>query len=269
MPTKLLDRYAQRLLALEVPRLFYLSIPKCGCTYVKNVLWRLRCGEFHPNPVRVHDNESCFPRAIDLLSDPECLSREPLAFTVLRNPVDRFLSLYLDKIVGVGRRKFLPLADLLSGSRGLMIDPSSLSDHHYNLELLIAWLGDNLSQANGFPRDPHWTPQSDRLGVIRQFDLKILVVDRLSLGLEALLAEYVPDISHILLVAERNRSSRSAAKSELLNKTIRQKVNALYSIDRSLYTKANIAWSQLVPTSSGPIEVPRYSSIVSGRRIKT
>lgn len=256
-----LAKYAERLIALDEPRVYFLSIPKCGCTYVKNVLWYLMRGEFHANPVRVHDDDSAFLRASALTLDLRTIQSETRAFTVLRNPADRFLSLYLDKIVGPGRKNFVPLADTLS-RRGHFIDvPVSLDDHHRNLELLLEWIEENLDTRVDLPTNAHWTPQSYRLEVVRTFDLRVLLVDRLSEGLQALFSE-IHGAQEAIALAERNRSPRSMAKSDYLRADLRRRINAIYSLDKDLYRRTSEYWRQNVGSGASAVDVPRLSDIM-------
>lgn len=254
-------KFASRLFAVAEPRIFYLFIPKCGCTYVKNVLWHIASGEPYANPLRIHDSDALVPRSDTVVEDYASIRREPLAFSVLRNPVDRFLSLYLDKVVGAGRSNFVPLFDTLVALGRIKPNPTSLSDHHANLFSLVDWLEENLSGDKSFQRNAHWTPQSDRALVMRTFNLKILTVEKLSLGLHILLRDAVPEIERILLIAEKNRSTRAVAKSDLLTRGLRRKVNELYSEDRALFRRAASAWKLVEERKWTSAEVPRFSEI--------
>lgn len=85
-------------------RLIYVETPKVGCTLIKRVVQFAECG-FDENllPDDVHDR-----RTSPLLSPKHNLagflaeleSDACLTFSFVRNPFSRFLSAYLDKIVG-------------------------------------------------------------------------------------------------------------------------------------------------------------------------
>lgn len=254
-------KLADRLFAVQDPRIAYLVIPKCGCTFVKNVLWMIINGKPHDVPQRVHDSDSSFLRASSVFEDFGNISSEPLAFSVLRNPVDRFLSLYFDKIIGEGREKFVPLADFLIKSRGLIGDPLTIFDHRHNLHVLLSWLEENLSIGGELSKNPHWTPQSDRANIMRAFDLRILVVDQLTFGLELLMRERVSNIRNILDVAERNESVRTVEKNVILIDDIRRRINKLYATDRFLYRKAAAAWEAIDVRSADADQIPRFRTL--------
>ncbi|MFN5998712.1 MAG: sulfotransferase family 2 domain-containing protein [Paracoccaceae bacterium] len=253
---------SRRLFALREPRVFYLVIPKCGCTFVKNVLWAMQNGIYHPNPIRVHDDDKKFLRASDLGIDTNSISFEPMAFTVVRNPIDRLLSLYFDKVVGKGKESYVPLAHVLIEKRGLDPLPATLSNHQHNIEILIDWLGENLSDEIDLPREAHWTPQVYRSDVMRTFNLKMLTVDRLSYGLDTLIGERVQNARTIISGAEKNSSSNRADKETVLNQDIRRKINSLYAGDRKLYQQVNGRWKAIVQGKTAAGEIPRYRELM-------
>jgi hypothetical protein len=261
VPEAQLRKLASRLFAIPEPRIFYLFIPKCGCTYVKNVLWHIRTGKPHVNPLRVHDSDAFILRAGELVGDHLSIRSEDMAFSVVRNPVDRLLSLYLDKVVGTGRLNFVPLAETLIREGRIIENPSSLSDHHFNLLSLVDWLHENLTGNTGLPKNAHWTPQSDRSLVLRTFDLKILVVEHLTIGLNVLLRDSVPGIDHFLHTAERNRSTRTLPKSDLLTGLIRRRINELYSSDRLIHRRAVELWNETSHNEMASSLIPRFSQI--------
>lgn len=254
------DKYSRRLIALDRPRILYLVIPKCGCTFVKNVLWFVENGQFHPIPARIHDDDNLFRRASDLEMDHCKIGDEPLAFTVLRNPVDRFMSLYFDKVIGSGRKKYVPLAKTLSEKRGLVLEPATLNDHRYNLDILIDWLEANLASEVDLPKEAHWTPQSYRKEIMRVFDLKVLTVDNLSPQLNLLLSPEIFDIQSVVAAAETNASVKPVSKSTILTPEIRRKINGVYAEDRRLYRKAKAIW-ETEGVLTGDIPIPRFSNL--------
>lgn len=254
-------KLTRRLIAIDNPRILYLSIPKCGCTFVKNVLWYIQFSTHHSNPIRIHDDDGKFLRASDLNLNSASILQEDSAFTVVRNPIERFISLYFDKIVGKGREQFVPLARTLIAKHGLIENPHSVSDHRYNLEILAAWLPLNLAHSLDMPSEAHWTPQIYRADVMHAFNLRLLTVNKLRLGMEILLRRRVPQISVALSEAEMNRSERSFEKQALLTPSIRKSINSTYSEDRKLFHKVSSAWSDIQISTEREVEIPRFRAI--------
>jgi hypothetical protein len=254
-------KLARRLFAVESPRVFYLVIPKCGCTFVKNVLWFVANGEFYHTPLRIHDVDDLFLRAPDVEPDLANVYGAPGAFTVLRSPVDRFLSLYFDKVIGDGRREYVPLYDVLVRKRSLIPDPSTLRDHQYNLECMAEWVAENLHTGVDLRPESHWTPQSYRANIMEEFDLAVLTVDHLTAGLELILSECIPNTREVLFNTEMNRSARDFRKGEVVNESIRRLVNAAYSKDRAMYRSAKVLWKERGGLAHVGYSLPRFSDL--------
>jgi Sulfotransferase family len=254
------EKHSRRLIAVDQPRILYLSIPKCGCTFIKNVLWFLVNKEFHSKPSRIHDDDSQFKRAIDFEMGLEEIRNSQLAFTVVRNPVDRFLSLYFDKVIGLGQKNYVPLARTLSERKGLDLAPSTLSDHRRNLEVMIDWIEENLTHEVDLRKEAHWTPQSYRFEIMNTFCLKLLTVDSLSVQLSMLLSTEVVGVESIIAAAETNSSVKPVDKSSILNPQIRKKVNSVYAEDRRIYRRAKSHWDSNGVLSGGS-PIPRFSEL--------
>jgi len=223
---------------------------------VKNTIWQLDHGTMHPNPKRIHDDDDKILRAADLGLTVEDVVAEGLAFTVLRNPIDRFFSLYKDKILGSGHLQFPPLRSILSTRYGLNPTACAEYEHQRNCHILIDWLEKNLADGIDIKSDPHWTPQSSRKTVISELRLRVLVLDNVSRQMLVLLGAAVPDLSSIVQVSERNRSDEKLLRRSVMDKPISRRVNEVYATDRRWYRHAVDLWSKTVPTS--PDQVPRY-----------
>lgn len=254
-------KISQRLFVIDPYPVRYLFIPKCGCTYVKNVLYTLQNGVGHAKPLRVHDDDDQFSRASDFDLAPTEIAAEDYAFTVVRKPLDRFLSLYFDKVVGKGRAQYVPLAATLAEKRGLIEAPVGIPEHQRNLMILIDWLGENLEHGTDLPKEAHWTPQMYRQNIMKTCNLKLLLIEELTPQLRVLLTDIVPDIDTILGSAERNKSAKGLNKSELLTDAIRNRVAEVYGRDRKLYQRTRRAWKALEhPTAA---DIPRFQVVMA------
>lgn len=253
---------ALRLESLLSARTFpirYLVIPKCGCTFVKNLLWRLDHGTNYANPPRIHEKTRDFARAADFDLDLAAVRAEDYSFVILRDPIDRFLSLYSDKVVGEGYRKFVPLRRTLHDHHGLHVEPKTPEDHRRNCHILIDWIEENLSQGNEIGRNPHWTPQHYRMDTIRGFDMKVLMLNGLDANLTLLLGKVVPEIGQILGQLERYASNSKELKTQVVDAGLRDRIHQVYRKDRENFELLRSAWSQSPPKTAE--EIPRASKI--------
>ena len=247
-----------RLFASANAPIRYLVIPKCGCTFIKNFIWEVESSLPHPEPMRIHDADSQFLRAGELGLTLNDIVNEGMSFTAIRNPVDRFFSLYKDKLLGEGHLRFDPLREVLEEKYAFSVDPATDEDHYTNCRILIAWIKLNLRTEVDLKKNPHWTPQSYRKNILEAFKLRILLVDDLTAHLKCLFRDHVSHIDEMLDKAERNRSSGSFDIERILDKDLRRKINDVYAWDRRIYRKAREAWAMLDPAKSGPEEIPRF-----------
>ena len=237
----------------------YLDIPKCGCTFIKNLFWRLDHGESYANPPRIHERTRDFARLdqFGLTVDEVCT--EPYCFVVLRNPLDRFLSLYFDKVIGDGYRKFVPLRSTLRDNHSLNVDAKTPQDHTRNCHILIDWIEANLSTGNEMGRDVHWTSQYARIRTIRSFDMKVLSLNGLDDSLTMLLSPILPDIKNTLGNLERYTTNSKEMKSQILNAALKDRIHQIYRRDRENFDKLHDVWQTLMPKTCA--EIPRASQI--------
>lgn len=249
----------ESLLSCRALPIRYLVIPKCGCTFVKNLLWKLDHGESYANPPRIHERTRDFARVAQFNLTVDDVRAEEHCFVVLRNPIDRFLSLYFDKVAGEGYRKFVPLRAVLRENHGLDPAAQTPQDHLRNCHILIDWIEANLSGPNELGRDPHWTPQHFRMETIRAFDMKVLRLNGLDASLSMLLSDIVPDIGEILGHLERYTTNSKDMKDKVLDGAIRARINQVYKRDVENYEKLNEAWNSAAPQNGA--EIPRASAI--------
>jgi hypothetical protein len=233
-----------RLFTMRTLPIRYLVIPKCGCTYVKNMIWALEKHRQHVAPLRVHDDDLAFLRASDLGLTPDQIRKESYAFTVLRRPIERFYSLYTDKIIGSGRHNFPPVADILTQRHKLITVPTSIDDHRYNCNSLIEWVGQNIAESLDLPADPHWLPQSTHFSLVHRFNLHLLTTIDLTEQLNVFLKPLVPDIEQKLSVFERNQSKSRVSLEDVLDKTLRRKINDVFRKDQATYRAVSVHWRE-------------------------
>ena len=252
---------AHRLFSTRLhPQIQYLVIPKCGCTFVKNLLWRIDHQHDHMNPVRVHDDDNAFPRASDHGYSDAQIRQNEYAFTIFRNPVDRFLSLYFDKVAGLGQMRFVPLREVLIKNHQLLPDPVTPREHWRNCMILLDWLEMNLHGESELPHDPHWTPQGWRMDVIKKYDLKIIMLAGLEQKLKNLLRPLVPNITELVDGIERNHSSKPVSRAQIVDEELDKRISEVYGYDRWLTHKAWQFWNTREPIYSE--EFPRISDIL-------
>jgi hypothetical protein len=222
--------------------LFYLKITKCGCTYLVNLLHALDHGVPHPAAGRVHSHEEDFVKA-GLLPDA-VVATSPYAFAVVRDPVDRFLSLYFDKIADTSNENDEGMRRRVVRVAGLSVGPGvSLEGHRDNCLKVLDFFEANLAGRTKGGVNPHWQRQVARLRRARDFPLKVLTLDGLTWQLPTLLAPLIPDISErMAAVRSRNTSKKPFNRAEIETPELAQRVHSIYAADLDIYRRARADW---------------------------
>ena len=233
---------AQRMLTLRSAPVYYLPITKSGSTYLKNLFYYLDHADEHVSGIDIHSNADDLVRA--KTGDEEAIRQSPYAFAVLRDPVDRFLSLYFDKIYGDGPNNFADIRAYLADEIGLDLtrDLDAVA-HRENCNRFIDWLALNLSFKTDMPINHHWRRQSSRLQRVDTLDLVHLTLDGLSWQLASLLGDVVPNIGQAMAaVKSDNRTDKPFTRAVILDAALLGKIETVYSSDKKLYEQASRKW---------------------------
>jgi hypothetical protein len=223
--------------------IYYLSITKCGSTFLKNVFYALDHNHSHPDGEHVHDTERGLIRARDVPT--EDILTSPYVFTVLRDPRERFLSFYFDKIYGDGPRNFPALRNRLKDEIGLNLVSGLTAAHHVdNCIRLAGWIDKNLKGATDEPINFHWRQQSARLRRVREFDIVPLTLDGLNWQLPEFLRPVIPDLAaRMEAVTERNHSSKEGRPKIEDTPELDAELRRIYAQDYDRYIAAKEAWA--------------------------
>jgi len=206
-------------------------LPEYGCVYVKNakaasstiLLWlhRIHTGDHEANPGNIHRNHD-LPRArqVGMNTVVRMLAGDAFRFSFVREPVRRFESAYLDRIVA--RRK-PAWRGRVQQTLGLPVDP----EHVPTFDQFVA----ALEALPPIELDPHWRPQHlnlmyglvdlDFVGRLESFDTDLERV-RLTVGL--------PPVPMQVRNAHPRKESLFDGRPDLL-----RRVRAVYARDFELY----------------------------------
>lgn len=230
------------MLTLQSAPVYYLPTTKCGSTYLKNLFYYLDHAEEHSAGIDIHSNAADLLRAHK--GDEDIIRQSPYGFAVLRDPVDRFLSLYFDKIYGDGPNNFADVREYLANGIGLDLTTNLTADtHRQNCYRFIDWLALNLAFETVQPVNYHWRRQSSRLQRVKALDLKHLTLDGLDWQLPMLLGDIIPNVRAAMqVVTADNRTIKPFQRSEILEATLLRKIETVYAEDKTLYDHASNDW---------------------------
>lgn len=232
---------AQRMTTLRGTDVYYLPITKCGSTYLKNVFHYIDNG-FERDGPSIHSSGYLLRAKT---GDEDKIRDSGHAFTVLRNPVDRFVSLYFDKIYGEGTDVFSHLRLKLVDEIGLdLTSDLDVEGHRANCWKFIEWIEKNLAQETDEPVNPHWRRQFARTKRVRKLELVHLTLDGLDWQLPLFLGDVIPDIRVAMAaVKNRNKTSRPISNDILLDVALIEKIESVYAWDKKAYLEAKQHWA--------------------------
>lgn len=239
-----LRRNTRRFFTTRRYPIFYLSITKCGCTYLKNLMYYLDHDQMHPMARFIHDQSEDLIRAED--RDPRVIVDARHVFTVLRDPVDRFFSLYFDKIHGERPQNFAGLREILAQDIGLDLTAELTPDaHSANAFKLINWIDANLREETPEPVNPHWKPQHERIEKVADFGVWRLTLEGLDWQLPLFLQEVIPDLpTKMTAISERNTSSRAKLQTAVTTPELHARICEIYAQDAENHAQAVKRWAK-------------------------
>lgn len=251
--------------------IYYMSITKCGSTYLKNLFYYLDNDRLHDHPDHIHDHSGDLMRAGD--TPAWMIRRSEHAFTVLRRPSSRFLSLYFDKIYGDHPQNFPDLRQEIAEEAGLDLSRAlDVAAHRENCRRFIGWLEKNLTHDTDAPINPHWRPQMRRVGTVMHLAPSLLTLDGLDRQLPIFLDGVVPDLPRkMAAVKSRNPAPYPVDPGEVMTGDLEDAVNAVYSEDWETYSRVSRRWQkaemrrELASPAVATEDVPKIGVIGSHR----
>lgn len=172
------------------------------------------------------------------------ITAEKYKFVVVRHPVNRFMSLYFDKIIGPQEAGVGNPGASFHRNADIEIDAGTdIERHRINIENALNFIA---SQRKSEPLSKinwHWKPQMVRMGHLRDYEFHTLHLEGLNFQLPQILGDIVPDVDKALqAIASANKSSKPVQSSEILTGELRMKIRQLYRIDYRLWKEVRNYW---------------------------
>jgi hypothetical protein len=203
----------------------YYQITKCGCTFIKTLINQI--------DGRPHD---ATPEKIKWANDGT------LAFVVVRDPIDRFLSLYFDKLL---TGPSLMAKDFKR--RGLVnSDAATVPQHEKNCLRALGRIKQTVDARILSQMNVHWRPQIYRLHKISKLNVHMLTLDGLTWQMEHLLQNHCSDLAaQVATCGRQNISPKPIAPSLLKTTAIREQISSIYAADEAIYADVNRHWANI------------------------
>jgi sulfotransferase famil protein len=223
--------------------IFYVQINKCGCTYLRNLLFLLDHDQLHPYSDRIHSFDADFKKAT-LIPD-QVLAASHYVFCAVRDPIDRFLSLYFDKLSDPENKRDDWMQKLFIKEAGLVRDDGlDLDEHRQNCLKALAWIDLNLAGRTEAKTNPHWQRQSLIVARVSAAIPFLINLDDLSTQLPVLLKPIIPDIvEKMKIITDRNESRKPFSRAEIMNEALISAVGSVYPDDTRLIAEVRADWA--------------------------
>lgn len=233
----------------------FLPITKCGSTFLKHLFWQLHFGAPFSGARSVHAYDDQLPSGAGLREAD--IQNNPSYFVVLRDPVDRLVSLYLDKLQlpNDESRPVKTFRRLVRWEPDYNWAAETAKAHQRNLEIVTELLQFSLSQDDKTYKNPHWARQSDRVDrLARPLGLVALPLNGLDQKLDLILSPNMPDIAdQIAKVKHRNRTG--AKQRVEVGDALKLKIQQLYPQDYENWSRIMSDWERV----ARPQDAPRLS----------
>jgi hypothetical protein len=153
--------------------LAYFNMPKSACTTIKNILYYVQYGHWHPNPLAIHreiKDKNLIIRGSNFLQHrrKNPFGRPFVTFTFVRNPGPRAYSAFVEKIWATGPYAFPKIREILAAKYQYRLGPLengkySLEDIRTGFKQFLNFVTDNLDGKTIAAPNPHWMCQYNRL----------------------------------------------------------------------------------------------------------
>ncbi len=219
--------------------LYYVATPKVGCTYLKNLFYMLEHGVPYENPQKIHGSGALSRAVLMKGAAPEALK-----FIVVRDPVERFFSLYYDKVLGRGAQPFEWVTRRLVERRAFDPQADTIGQHRTNVQALLGYLEQKFKTQAVQDLNPHWRPQVETAKSVAPFGFVALLLEDLEPQLRALAGDTVPGLHDALdAVPENNAAPRAFDSAKILTPDMAKRISALYGADQALYEHVKQGWA--------------------------
>lgn len=213
--------------------LFYLPLTKTGSTQVLELAHRLEFGEDAvTGSDAVHRQSRHLPRGTHLV--PGALPAGILIFSFARPPLDRFLSLYFDKIWNPGHPDPHPMMARFAELVGTRTDPGlSAAEHLDNCHRALDRIERSLTPGSDWQMNPHWAPQIRRFRLVDGLPLRLATLSGLNAKVMALLTDIDRQRAGDWAQGRANASRRAQVRID--TDALAPRVNRIYAKDWALW----------------------------------
>lgn len=154
--------------------LAYVLNPKVMSTISQNFIFYINHGYRYFDPYQIWDSPTATLALGDRLIRPDVLNRflelSPERYSIVRDPLKRFISAFLSKVFTPGDATYLSFRDLLTSLQGINLSPEA--DPAKSCLAFAQWVA---AQENPQALDFHFRPQHFNLGIGSRFTVDTIL----------------------------------------------------------------------------------------------
>ncbi|MEM8653598.1 MAG: sulfotransferase family 2 domain-containing protein [Pseudomonadota bacterium] len=222
--------------------IYWHHIAKNAGTFMKHLMYLLDHDTALDHTGKLHDWDAHLVRATHVSRDQ--LDTPPYGFIVLRNPFQRFLSVYFDKVYGPGGQPRPGIGRAFFQSNSIDRSPDlEAAGHIENCLKLAHWTADNIAGRTRTAPNWHLVPQLHQVAQVYDLNFRALTVEQLDWQLTHLLSGLIPDIAdRIARVPDRNSADRAIRHQDMLVPDLKSTLKQIYADDLATFREARAFW---------------------------
>jgi hypothetical protein len=233
---------ATRYQAHELPALLfgrsqplcYVLNPKAACTLALNFVFFANHGYRYFDPIQIHYSRAALLRIDGSKTDPRIVDAfhrlAPESFSIVRDPLDRFVSGFLSKIFSEVDPVYRPYRDIVTSLHGIDLSPEA--DPKRSCLAFARWLA---GQSDPKAIDPHFRPQWLNLGMDGPYKLGTILRLEDRPGLLAYFSKWIGTEKSQWFLSLRFNEQQTRAKVDVLSDELVTLVREIYAKDYRLF----------------------------------
>lgn len=214
--------------------LAYVLNPKAACTLALNFLFYFNRGYRYFDPIELHYSRKAFLILRGDPPDPRAANAfcnlSPESFTFVRDPLQRFVSGFLSKVMSNDDQLFLQYRDTLTCTHGIDLSPEA--DAAVSAVTFANWLA---GQPDPNRIDPHFRPQYLNLRIGSRFTIDTILRLEDRAGVLAYFSKWVGAEKAQWFLARKFNEHTRFSKDDVISDELKSIVRTIYAKDYDLF----------------------------------
>jgi hypothetical protein len=218
----------------QVKPLAYVLNPKSACTLALNFVFYVNHGYRYFDPIQIHYSRTALFQIKSPEFDPRAIfvfrGLKPKSFSIVRDPLQRFVSGFLSKVFSDDDLVYRPYRDTLTSLHGIDLSPEA--DPARSCLAFARWLA---GQADSSKIDVHFRPQVLNLQLGHRFTIDTILRLEDRAGLVAFFSQWIGVEKAEWFLSLRFNEHVKQKKDGIVTDELQQLVRRIYARDYELF----------------------------------